>query len=215
MAWHMTSMAEPIALYVIGAGGHGAVVADVARLAGYQVHGFLDDAPGLQGVLLDGVPVRGPVATWRTALPATFIVAIGDNRIRGRIFDELAAAGAAFSTLTHPRAWLAPGVHLGPGSVAVAGAIVNPGAVIGRNVILNTASSVDHHGIIGDHVHLAPGVRLGGNVMVGAGALVGIGAVVLPGLRIGEWAVVGAGAVVIANVPDGATVAGIPARILR
>jgi len=215
MAWHVISMAEPVPLFVIGAGGHGVVVADVARLAGYRVRGFLDDAAGMQGCSVDGLPIQGPVAGWHTALPATFIVAIGDNRVRGRIFDDLSAAGAAFSTLIHPRAWLAPGVRLGPGSVAVAGVIVNPGAVIGRDVILNTACSVDHHGAIGDHAHLAPGVRLGGHVTVGAGALVGIGAVALPGIRIGEWAVVGAGAVVTADVPDGVTVAGVPARALR
>ena len=49
---------------------------------------------------------------------------------------------------------------------------------------------------------------------VGRGASIGSGAVILCGVTIGERAMVGAGAVVTRDVPDGATVAGVPARLL-
>jgi len=74
---------------------------------------------------------------------------------------------------------------------------------------------VDHECEIGAFVHLAPGVALAGRVRVGEGAFLGIGARVIPGRGIGAWAVVGAGAVVLDDVPDGVTVAGVPARPLR
>jgi sugar O-acyltransferase (sialic acid O-acetyltransferase NeuD family) len=208
-------MAEERTLIVIGAGGHGQVVADAARLAGYQVVGYLDDASAKQDCCVGDLPVLGRVSDWQRFIPAALVVAIGDNRTRARVYEMLAVAGAAFGVPVHPRAWLAPGVSLGRGSVAFAGAIVNTGAAIGNDVILNTACSVDHHNVLGDHVHIAPGAHLAGEVSVGAGTLVGIGATVLPGIQIGRWATVGAGAVVTADVPDGAAVVGVPARLVR
>ena len=55
---------------------------------------------------------------------------------------------------------------------------------------------------------------MSGHATVGSGVMVGVGARVLPGVVVGCGAVVGAGAVVIRDVPDFATVVGIPARML-
>jgi sugar O-acyltransferase (sialic acid O-acetyltransferase NeuD family) len=202
---------------IVGAGGHGQVVADIIRVAGRhaagRVLGYVDDGWACRATELQGVPVLGPVS----ALPAVphdaVIVAIGDNRTRARLTGSL--PDEAFWTAVHPASVVCEDAGIGPGSMICAGAIVNTGAVIGRGVILNTACSVDHHNTIGDFVHIAPGARLGGEVTVGEGAFVGIGAVVLPQITIGAWSVIGAGAVVIRDVPDGATVVGNPARPLR
>ena len=59
------------------------------------------------------------------------------------------------------------------------------------------------------------GVESGRPVRIGADAWIGGGAIVLPGVTIGDGAIVGAGSVVVRDVPDGATVAGNPARRLR
>jgi len=90
--------------------------------------------------------------------------------------------------------------------------VVQPAVRVGENTILNTRCSVDHDCVIGAHSHIAPGAILCGSVRVGSGTHVGAGAVVIEGLRIGDAVVIGAGAVVIADVPDGATVVGVPAR---
>jgi UDP-2-acetamido-3-amino-2,3-dideoxy-glucuronate N-acetyltransferase len=50
---------------------------------------------------------------------------------------------------------------------------------------------------------------------VGRGASIGTGATILGGVSIGERAIIGAGSVVTRDIPDGATVAGNPARIIR
>lgn len=201
-------------ILVLGAGGHGQVVADIFRAraaAGDAVEclGFLDDTT-IQPQA--GWPVLGRLGLWSDIPHDGLIVAIGDNAARRRIFADLAAHGACFAVARHPATTLAVDVQVGAGAMLCAGVVINTQAVIGRNTIINTSTSVDHHCTIGDHVHLAPGVHLGGNVHVGDGAMVGIGATVLPGRTIGPWATVGAGAVVVDDVPEGALVVGVPAK---
>ena len=196
---------------VIGAGGHGQIVADILRASAQcdrtlEFIGFLDD--DRRGGRPD---VLGPLSAVRDVAHDAVIVAIGDNEMRARITVRLAADGERFATVRHPAAIVSAGVEAGDGSMFCAGAIACTAATIGRGVILNTASSVDHHCRVGDFVHIAPGARIGGEVTIGDRALIGIGAVVLPRVSIGHDAVVGAGAVVTRDVPPYATVVGTPA----
>lgn len=205
---------------IVGAGGHGQVVADVlmsaARLgSGVQPAGYVDDDASFAGQLLLGLPVLGGIDSLSHVPHDGVVVAIGNNAIRRKVFDMLAARNERFVIARHPSAIIAQSVEVGPGTMICAGAIVNPGAVIGSNVILNTGCSVDHHNRIGDHVHIAPGVRMGGDVTVGDGVLIGIGAVVMPGRRIGAHSTVGAGALVQRHVREGTIVVGVPARPVR
>jgi sugar O-acyltransferase (sialic acid O-acetyltransferase NeuD family) len=203
---------------VFGAGGHAQVVADILRsqgLAGERICfvGYLDDRAGeLRSSL--GADLMGTLADCGVIDHDAVIIAIGRNAVRHKLFKQAADKGERFAVAKHPAATVASNVRLDPGTTVCAGAVINTMAVVGANTIVNTAASVDHHCDIGSHVHIAPGVRLGGEVKVGEGALIGIGAVVLPGKTIGAWAVVGAGAVVIADVPPGATVVGVPARLV-
>jgi maltose O-acetyltransferase len=61
----------------------------------------------------------------------------------------------------------------------------------------------------------ASGVEYGAPVSMGDRVWIGAGVLVLPGVHIGSDAVIGAGAVVCKDVPDGAVVAGVPARPIR
>jgi sugar O-acyltransferase (sialic acid O-acetyltransferase NeuD family) len=204
---------------VIGAGGHGQVVADIIRMqqaAGADVHfaGYCDDRAEQLRPALGGDPIRTLSQSEEVAHDA-LIVAIGDNAVRSRLFKQAIAQGSLLASATHPSAIVAADVCVSAGTMICAGVVINTRAAIGANAIINTAATVDHHCRIGNHVHVAPGVRLGGNVEVGEGAFIGMGAVVLPGKRIGAWAIVGAGAVVIDDVAPDATVVGVPARVLR
>jgi sugar O-acyltransferase (sialic acid O-acetyltransferase NeuD family) len=200
-------------LIVIGAGGHGKVVADaVLAAARREMTGFLDDGPALLGKRLLGYPVLGTTATWADWGSDEMVLAIGENAHRHRLFEQLTAAGAVLASVIHPRAVLGAGVGIGRGAVALANVVVNADSVIGDNVILNTMCSVDHDCAVEAHVHLAPAAHLAGDVRVGEGAFIGMGAVVCPHVTIGRWAVVGAGAVVTRDVADRATVVGVPAR---
>jgi len=205
---------------IVGAGGHGQVVADAllkAAAAGseWQPVGYADDNPANIGAMLLALPVIGGIDSLMTFPHDGVVVAIGDNETRRSVFDLLDRRGERFVTVRHPSAVIANDVEVGPGSMICAGVIIGPGTRVGANVILNTGCSIDHHNRIGDHVHVAPGVRTGGTVRVGTGALIGIGAIVMPGRVIGAGSIVGAGALVQRDVADATVVTGIPASPVR
>ncbi len=202
---------------IIGAGGHGKVVADVARSAGFEVVGFTDDAPGRAGGSFQGLPVLGLEDWLHSAARAGLRAAlgIGDNNARGRAFERLRAAGVSMPVLVHERASVAASARLGDGTVVMALAVVNPDATVGEGAIVNSGAIVEHDCEVGPFAHLSPNATLGGAVVIGHRSHVGLGAVVLPGVRVGANVRVGAGAVVLADIEAGLTAVGVPARTLK
>lgn len=206
--------ADHAALVVVGCGGHGAVVCDLLRRAGFTVTAFSDDNPALHGTRVLGLPVISS-STIDPPRRAAVVIGIGRNAARRDVFERFRGLGYDVVAGVHPAAVLGEAVEVHAGAVVMAGVIVNPRTVVGENAVLNTGCRVDHDCRIGAHAHVAPGAILTGAVMVGEGALVGAGAVVLPGVEIGRDATVGAGAVVTCNVAAGMVVAGVPARRIR
>ncbi|MFC6337432.1 acetyltransferase [Pseudomonas sp. CCM 7891] len=205
-----------IRLAVLGASGHGKVVADTAECCGWDRVEFFDDA--WPGQLRNGAwDVVGDTATLlaRAHEFDGVIVAIGNNSVRKTKLDQLKASGAKLISLLHPDATFSRYATIGEGSVVFAGVVVNADANIGEGVILNTGCSVDHDCQMGSYVHVSPGARLAGGVSVQDLSWIGIGASVRQMVRIGARVTIGAGAVVIADVPDTVTVAGVPAKILN
>ena len=205
---------------IIGAGGHGKVVLDIVRAGGrFEPVGFVDADTRLAGTKVGGLSVLGPM----NILPklrtqqrvAHAIVAIGDNRTRQRYLAAVEAEGFELISAVHPSAFVSPTARLGRNVVVGPNASIVTEARIGDGVIVNTGAIVEHECELGDAVHVAPGACLAGRVRVGACAFIGIGAQVIQCLAVGEGATVGAGAVVIEDVPDGATVVGVPAKVVK
>jgi sugar O-acyltransferase (sialic acid O-acetyltransferase NeuD family) len=205
-----------VRIAILGAGGHGKVVADAAMaMDGVTVVGFLDDNPALAGKTIMGLPVLGDVATLQELFIDAVVAAVGDNQRRREVFISARTCNAVLANVVHPTAVVSRRANMGIGTAVLAGAIINADANLGENVIINTGAIVEHDCAIEAHVHIAPGCCLAGGVRVGEGSLLGIGCRILPGLNIGRWCTVGAGAVVVEDVADHATVAGVPARVLR
>lgn len=199
---------------IYGASGHGKVIADIAHLSGWHVLCFIDDDTSKH--LLANIPVY-TFARFLTLHPALPIVlGVGHNHVRQQIAQALATKFLTVAPpLIHPSAIVAASAAIGVGSVVMAGAIVNPDAVLGMGTIINSGAIIEHDCQIGDFAHISPGAALAGNVTVETGAHVGIGSTIIQGITIGAWATVGAGAAVVRDVPAGATVVGVPARILK
>lgn len=201
-------------LVVLGAGGHGKVVAEAAAtMASWQQILFLDDQyPELQRAA--EFEVVGKITDLEQMDRSRFspIVAIGNNKRRLQLLEHLQVSGWEIATIVHATAWLSPSAITGVGTVLFAGAVVNAEAVLGMGAIVNTGATVDHDCQLGSAVHVSPGAHLGGGVVVGEFSWVGIGACVRQQIVLGREVTVGAGAAVVTDVPDGQTVIGVPAK---
>ena len=197
-------------LVIIGAGGHGEVIADIAKKNGYTDIVFLDDNLLLKKC--GQYAVCGSCADIEQHRGKCFVVAIGNNLKRQEIQEKLIEAGERLVTLIHPNAVVGEGVSLGEGTVVMAGAVINPYCKIGKGCIVNTCASVDHDCIIGDYAHVSVGAHLAGYVVIGEKTWVGIGAVVSNNIQITDHCMIGAGAVVLHDLMESATYIGIPAK---
>lgn len=202
-------------MMILGASGHGKVVADCAELCGWESVSFFDDAwPAKQS---NGAwPIVGDTESMLERLDEFdgCLVAIGNNAVREGKLRILSERGATLPVLVHPAAVVSRYAEIGAGSVLFAGVVVNVDCRIGMGAIINTGATVDHDCVLGDAVHISPGAHLAGGVVVGDRSWMGIGSSVRQLVRIGCDVRVGAGAVVVADFSDGCTVAGVPARVI-
>jgi sugar O-acyltransferase (sialic acid O-acetyltransferase NeuD family) len=202
-------------LAILGASGHGKVVADAADCLGWDTIDFFDDAWPQNGAI-GAWTIEGDTETLLTQLAAYdgVVVAIGHNLTRMQKHAELASKGAPLVSIVHPAAMISRHASIGAGSVVMASAVVNVDTKLGEACIINTGATIDHDCQLGDGVHVSPGAHLAGGVVVDEYSWIGIGASVRQQIHIGTGVIVGAGAVVIHNVPDYCKVAGVPARVI-
>ena len=192
-------------LVIIGASGHGKVIADIAVLNGYGNIVFLDDDQSIKECA--GFPVVGKVSDVGKMNGDKF-VAIGNARIRERIQESVDSV----VTLIHPNAVISRRVEIGIGSAVMAGAVINSDTVIGRGCIVNTGASVDHDCDVKDYVHIAVGVHVAGTCTIGKGTWIGAGATVSNNVNICGGCMVGAGAVVVRDIEEAGTYVGVPVK---
>jgi len=140
-------------LLILGAGGYGKTIADLAAQLGcYEKIAFLDDGRSGEGILgkcgdfiqfIDGDTQMYP--------------AFGNSTIRMHWLKSLRDAGVAVPSLVHPRAYVSPTARLGLGTMVLPMAVVNTGVTVEDGCIINIGALIDHDSIIGEGTHLAPG----------------------------------------------------------
>lgn len=191
---------------IVGAGGLGKCAMNVA-LYTRSLPVVLDDK-------VTGVWVRGTLELLKDkkfVADHKFVVAIGDNEIRSRIYRDIEEMGGGIDRLMHPNATFKP-QQIGDGCIILPGVVVGPDATIGRHVILGNCVSVAHDCLIGEVVNICDGAVLGGGVRVDDHAFIGLNTTILPKVRIRRGAIIGAGSIVLSDVAEGETVYGNPAR---
>lgn len=194
-------------LMIIGAGGHGKVVADIAEKCGYTTIEFLDDNINVK--ICGKHPVVGRSSKIKD-IDSDVVVAVGNSIVRRKIQDSIGEQ--RLTVLIHPDAVVAEDVVIGKGTVIMAGTVINPGSVIGKGCIINTCASVDHDCRLGDYVHVAVGAHLAGGVEIGNGTWIGAGATVINNINICCDCMIGAGAVVVKDIEETGTYTGVPAK---
>ena len=202
-------------LAIVGASGHGKVVADIAEQLGFIVK-FYDDAyPNKTHI--EHWPIDGSCADLialnkvgnKRSINA--IVAIGNNQIRQQKVELLKQNSFNLITLIHPTAVISQYATIAQGSVVFAGAIINAFANIGVGCIINTSAIIEHDCAIGDFTHICPNTALAGGVIVGSKSWVGIGSQIKQLIVIGDNCMIGAGSTVVKNLPNNVTAFGSPA----
>nr|WP_289037955.1 acetyltransferase [uncultured Allobacillus sp.] len=199
-------------LLIIGASGHGKVVADIAlKMNRWQNIAFLDDDESINSSM--GLEVIGTSDDVFTHIDEYEIfVGIGNNTTRQRIHEMLETFGASMPNLIHPKAVIGNQVDIGTGTVVMAGVVINCCTKIGRGCIINTGSTIDHDNYIDDFVHISPGSHLAGTVKVGTGSWLGIGSVISNNITITNGCKVGAGSVVVKDITEPGVYVGVPVR---
>ena len=199
-------------LLIIGASGHGKVVADIAsKMNKWESIAFLDDDESIKSSM--GMEIVGKsIDAFKHIQDCDIFVGVGNNEKREEIQEYLEAEGASISNLIHPTAVIGEQVELASGVVVMAGVVINCCTTIGKGCIINTGSSIDHDNRIEDFVHISPGVHLAGKVTVGHGTWLGIGSVVSNNVYITSGCKIGAGAVVVSDITNSGTYVGVPVR---
>lgn len=146
-------------LLIIGAGGHGKVVAEVAEACGYENIAFLDDnSPEAIGKISDMI-------FYRERFSNAF-VGIGNNQFRNETINKVIEIGYHIPVLIHPTAYVSKSAAVSEGTIVEPLAIVNANTVVGTGCIVSVGSIVDHDTMLEACVHVNAGavVKAGAHV---------------------------------------------------
>jgi sugar O-acyltransferase (sialic acid O-acetyltransferase NeuD family) len=201
-------------LAILGASGHGKVIADTAVLLGWSVVFFDDAWPSITvnshwSVIGTTNELLHEIASFDGV-----IIAIGNNSIRLKKFKQLFSTNAKLISLVHPSAIVSQYTSIGLGSFVGAGAVLQVDCKVGLACIVNTNAVIEHDCSIFDGVHVSPSASLAGGVSVGSESWIGISACVKQLVKVGSNVIVGAGSVVIGDVSNQQIVVGSPAKPL-
>jgi len=204
-------------LIIIGASGFALEVFWLAKRAGYEIKGFLDDSPDCHGKLIFGKSVIGKVEDWINFSDFAFVIAVGSPRVRKVIFDKMnnSRTKPEYATLIDPAAILGENVNFGEGSIVCAGVIATVEISAGRHVIVNLNCTIGHETTIGDFTTIAPLAAVSGRVNIGSFVEIGTSASIRQGLKIESGAMLGMGAVLTKDIEEPALYFGSPAKFVK
>ena len=195
-------------IIIIGAGGFGREILWTLNdcnkiIKQYEILGFVDDNMSLKNKKIHDLPVLGDIDWILSSVPenVSFIIGIGDSKIRKKIFDKLKDKNFEFPVIKHPSVYCSDSITIGQGTIIQAGSIISIDIKIGEFVYVNFNSTIGHDSIIHDFVTLSPGVNVSGSNLIEEGVFVGTGSVTKQGISIGKWSFIGGGTVLGKSIP--------------
>ncbi len=136
-------------LIILGAGGYGQTVADVAEQLGYEVSFLDDNSDKATDVCANFAQYIGD--------DICFYPAFGNNESRVVWLEKLIAAGCNIPTIIYPTVYVSPKAKVLPGTAVLPGAVVNTGCIIKSGCIINCIAVVDHGCTLEEGVHVCLG----------------------------------------------------------
>ncbi len=207
-------------VYIIGAGGHSKVIANVIYKSGDIAKGFLDDniPTGTTIIKEKATKVIGTITdidNLKLKYPkAEYIIGVGNNFTRKRICEQLGDK-IKYYTAIDPSSQIALDVEIGEGTVILANACINTNAKIGKHCIINTGAIVEHDNILEDYVHISPNATLSGTVKIGEFTHVGSGVTIKNNINVCNNCIIGIGTAVVKNIDGPGVYAGVPSKRIK
>ena len=206
-------------LIIIGAGGLGRCIFDVARKSvGYgtefDIKGFIDDNTQALDGLTNYPPILSTIADYIIDNDDVFVCAMGEVHVKRKITEQMNSKGASFQTIVHQSAVIGTNTKIGKGSVIFEYVVISPDTIVGENTLVQNFAVIGHDCKIGNNVRIDTHCTCVGGTIVHDGATLHTGSVINHNVEVGENAVVAACSFVIKSVEPYTTVMGNPARKL-
>jgi len=200
-------------LAIIGAGGHGKVAADIAKLSGWDTIHFFDDNPPIT-YPWQVLGSCGDLIAHKIKNYDGIFIAIGNSHYRKNLFNILNKHNNIIS-LIHPQATISKYASIENACLIAANVVINPDTIIHKGCIINTGATVDHDCQIKAFSHIAPGVHLSGNVKIGHNNWIGVGSTIIQGIELADDIFLGAGSLVVKNLTKSGLYYGSPAILQK
>lgn len=205
-------------ILILGGGKYSEVIIEIIEeFYNYNIIGILDDDEKLLKKKISKYEILGCLEDLNHYDPnqVKFVLSIGDNKIRKRLFEKFRNKGYQTVNLIHADTTISKKVYLGEGIIINSGVRIHPNVRLGNNIFVGMNATISHDSIIEDNVNISPGVNIAGEVHISENVFLGSGAVVIQGVSIGKNSIIGAGAVVVKNIPDNCIAVGVPAKPIK
>ncbi|BDD05221.1 NeuD/PglB/VioB family sugar acetyltransferase [Aureibacter tunicatorum] len=202
---------------IAGANAIGKAALEIFNSNNVIVYGFLDDDEKLHGTLINEMTVFGSLEdeTYSKLIGSKCDVFVATDEISVRKYatDTIVEENKAMPVnAIHNKAHIAETAHIGHGNFFNAGSVINANTKIGNHCLIHSGAIIDISAEIGNFVHIGTGSNISASAIIEDEVFIGAGVTVVGGIKVGKGARLGAGSIVIADVPEGATVFGNPAK---
>lgn len=205
-------------IYIIGASGFGREVAWLLEEnEEWNILGFIDDNQDLKGKIINHIPVIGGMDYLKNFTEKiNVVIAIGNPRIREKIFNELKNnENLIFPNIIGRNVKMSKYINMGKGNIICEGNILTTNINIGDFNHINLSCTIGHDVIIENYITVYPGVNISGNVKIGNNSEIGTGSKIIQGKNISSDIIIGAGSVIVKDLCEKGTYVGVPVKKIK